>query len=227
MQAAGGFTVKEETVEDARLAVVLLGRQLEVDKTRVFVLGHSLGGMLAPRIAAGNAGVAGLIVLAGNTRPLEVLVLDQMHYLAGLDAPVTEAGKQQIAAAERTVREVQDPNLKPGMTVDFIGIPTPASYFLDLRAYRPAVAAAALSIPMLIMRGDRDYQVTNADFQGWTHALAGHAAVTFKLYPGLDHLFIAGIGPSKPADALTAGHVALEVVRDIAAWVQDPNGALK
>lgn len=224
---AQGFTVNEETIEDARFAVDLLRRQPEVDGRRVFVLGHSLGGMLAPRIAAGCAGVAGLIVLAGNTRPLEVVALDQVRYLAGLDPTGGEAGGREIAAAETTVREAQDPNLKPGMMVNFIGILMPASYFLDLRTYRPAEVAAALSIPMLIVRGERDYQVTDADFQGWTRALGGRAAVTFRLYPGLDHLFVAGSGRSTPGDALKPGHVAAEVVSDIAAWVQNRTEATK
>ncbi len=219
MADPNGFTVNEETVEDARLAVALLAGQREVDPKRVAVLGHSLGGMLAPRIATGDSAIAGLVVFAGNTRPLEVMVLDQVRYLANLEGNASESWKKQIAAAEETVREVQDPALKPGVTVRFLGIPMPSSYFLDLRGYRPAEAAAALHLPMLVVRGGRDYQVTAADFEGWRNALGARSDVTFKLYPSLNHLFIAGSGPSSAADTLKSGHVAEEVVSDVAGWI--------
>ncbi len=57
---------------------------------------------------------------------------------------------------------------------------------------------------MLILRGDRDYQVTEADFSGWKNALSGKPEVSFKVYPGLFHLFMpsssAGPGLGTPAD---------------------------
>jgi hypothetical protein len=43
--------------------------------------------------------------------------------------------------------------------------------------------------------------------------------VTFKVYPSLNHLFIAGEGPSQPSEYSVPGHVADEVLDDIAAWV--------
>jgi dienelactone hydrolase len=222
-EGGGGFTVDEETVDDARLAAALLAAQPEVDPHRVFVLGHSLGGMLAPRIASGDHTVAGLIILAGNTRPLEELILDQVRTIANLDGKVTADEREQIAAAEKTVRDVRSPDLAPGMTVQMLGTPVPASYLLDLREYHAAEVAATLLIPMLILQGGRDYQVTTADFAGWKRALGTRKDVIFKLYPALNHLFIAGTGPSTPANTLAPGHVDAAVVTDIAAWIGVPS----
>ena len=75
-----------------------------------------------------------------------------------------------------------------------------------------------MTIPLLILRGERDYQVTAADAAGWQE-LAGRAGTSFKTYPGLNHLFLAGVGPSLPAEYQRPGHVAEEVIHDIAAWV--------
>ena len=58
------------------------------------------------------------------------------------------------------------------------------------------------------------------DFEKWQAALGTRKDVTKKLYPALNHLFMNGKGASTPAEYLTAGHVAEEVVRDIAAWVR-------
>jgi len=223
--SAAGFTVNEETVEDARAAVDLLLKQPEVDPKRVFVLGHSLGGMLAPRIAQGNAHVAGLIVMAGATRPLEKALVQQLRYHASLHGKVSPVEEEQIAAAERTVKEIESPTLTAGATINFLGTAIPASYFLDLRDYHPPEVAAQLKLPMLILQAERDYQVTMEDFDGWKKILAGDQRVTFKSYPGLFHLFMpsatAGTGLGSPADYEKAGHVSEAVILDISGWVSE------
>ena len=58
-------TVKDEVVDDAVAALAMVGKQEGVDPQRVFLLGHSLGGMLAPMIAEKSPDEAGFIVLAG------------------------------------------------------------------------------------------------------------------------------------------------------------------
>jgi len=219
--AAKNFTVQQETIDDARAAVALLTSRPEIDHGRIFVLGHSLGGTLAPRIAKGDPRIAGLIILAGATRPMEKLAVDQLQYLAGLDGKVTRQESQQIAEARKAVTAIESPTLKPTDTVFFLGSSTPGSYWLDLRDYDPTAVAAGLKLPMLILQGGRDYQVTRADLDGWKKALAGRTDVTIKVYPDLNHLFMEGrgTGPSAPAEYQQPEHVSLEVVRDIATWI--------
>ena len=60
------LTVKEETIEDAILAVKMLREDPRIDHSRIFILGHSMGAMLAPRIDAEGADVRGLIMMAGT-----------------------------------------------------------------------------------------------------------------------------------------------------------------
>jgi fermentation-respiration switch protein FrsA (DUF1100 family) len=95
----------------------------------------------------------------------------------------------------------------------------PASYWLDLRGYDPPEAARRVSDPMLILQGERDYQVTMKEFARWQAALDGRPDVIFKSYPALNHLFMAGVGPSAPMEYALARHVDEHVVRDIADWI--------
>ena len=95
----------------------------------------------------------------------------------------------------------------------------PASYWLDLRGYDPPSAAKALEAPMLILQGERDYQVTMDEFANWKSALGSRPNVTFHSYKTLNHLFIPGTGQSLPADYQVPGHVDEAVIRDIAAWI--------
>jgi hypothetical protein len=221
------FTVKEEVAEDARAAVALLAQQPEVRKERIYVLGHSLGGMLAPRIAEGDNQIAGIIIMAGSTRPMGQIVVDQVKYLSTLSGPVGDGAKKQIEAAEKFARDYDSPTLKPGETVSMLGVPLPASYILDLRSYDPAVTAARLKIPILVLQAEGDYQVTKKDFEGWEKALAGHNNATLKSYPGLCHLFTSAGNPPSPADYDKPGHVARGTLDDIASWVNAQHGGLR
>lgn len=215
------LTVKEEVIEDADAAVALLASRADIDSKHVYVLGHSLGGMLAPRIAAGDKQVAGIIIAAGTTRPLEVVIVDQLRYLSTLPGPNQEELKRQLAEAEKAKAEIESPSLKPDATVSVVGIKIPASYFLDLRSYHPAEVAAQLHVPILVLQGGRDYQVTKDDYKLWREALGNDPRATLKFYPDLTHLFMnpQRPGPASPADYSVAGHIAPEIVSDIAQWV--------
>lgn len=218
------LTVNDEVIHDARAAISLAAGQPGIDKNRVFLLGHSLGGYLAPRIANGDAQIAGVIIMAGSTRPMEQIVVAQERYLAAESRLPADRANAAIAKAEEDAKAIESPALAKGETVELAGVKVPASYFLDLRGYQPAEVAARLKIPILILQGGRDYQVTQADYDGWKQALAGHSNVTFKFYPALTHLFMTsstpGAGLGTPQDYAKPGHVDPQVIQDIASWVE-------
>ena len=77
---------------------------------------------------------------------------------------------------------------------------------------------------MLILQGERDYQVTKADLDGWRRALRGRADVTIKSYPSLNHLFMVGEGKATPDEYARPGRVAGFVLDDIADWISKVSG---
>jgi hypothetical protein len=145
------FTVKEETIDDAVEAVEQLRKTAGIDPARVFVIGHSLGGMVAPRIAtaAGNS-LAGLVIMAGAVRSLEQSLVDQSMYLARADGTVTPDEEKRLEELETFVNAIRA--LKPGDQAPAMpGLNAPASYWLDLRGYHPPDAARTVKAPMLIL----------------------------------------------------------------------------
>lgn len=216
------FTVKDEVIDDVVAAVAMLAKMPEIDNQQIYVLGHSLGGMLAPRIAAQDPQVAGIIIMAGSARPLEKVVVEQVQYIASLTDPQTPEDKKQIEKAEAIAAQVESPSLKPNDVVDFFGALISGSYFLDLRSYNPGKVAASLKIPILVLQAGRDYQITNADFDVWKTALANDSRATFKFYPAYAHLFMPGrgTGAAGPEDYSVAGNVSEDVVNDIAYWIK-------
>lgn len=213
------FTLKGEAIDDALEAVALLRKEAGIDATRIFVLGHSLGGTAAPRIGAADAGIAGLIMLAGAVRSLEQSIVDQLQYLADADGVISDAEKRALDAAlqlKETVSKLTAADLTSTASIGG----GPASYWLDLQGYDPAALAATLKQRLLVLQGGRDYQVTLADFERWKTALAKHPAAEFKLYPTLNHLFLPGQGKSLPQEYSVPGHVPVEVIEDIANWTR-------
>jgi dienelactone hydrolase len=212
-------SVNEEVLDGARAAVDLVLHTRELDPKRVVVAGHSQGGYLAPRIAAENAGVAAILLLAAPSRPLQDSMLDQLTYFLKLD-PNNDEKKRLVAAARAFKAKVEDPGLKPDDTLEVpFGGSEKGAYFLSLRGYRPTDVAAKLSIPILVLQGDRDYQVTATDLDGWKRSIGDRPNVGLKRYAPLNHLFIAGTGTPRPGEYEAPGHVNEGVIGDIAAFV--------
>ena len=216
------FTVKEETIDDSLEAVRFLQTIPGIDRKKIFVLGHSLGGMLIPRIAleGQNTNIAGFVIMAGLTRPLEETYLQQMTYLFGLDGQLSEEDKKKLDEIKKQVAKIkafQESDLWSGEKI----INAPPSYWLDLRGYSPPEVAVRVEKPLLILQGGRDYQVTAKDFENWRKALAGRPDVEFKLYSKLNHLFFEGQGLATPNEYVQVhGSVASDVIADIAAFIR-------
>lgn len=210
------FTVDEEVIDDVHAAVELLRDTDSIDPNRVFVLGHSLGGMLAPRIAEGDEDIAGLIIMAGNARPLHELILEQTYYLAEYDGDISPVDAQQIEAIEQTVAQIE--MLAEGDEMGYL-LGAPPIYWLDLRGYDPVAMAQSLEIPMLILQGERDYQVTMEDFALWQAGLSDRDNVTFISYPTLNHNMMPGEGTPSPEEYEALNFVDVAVIEDIAGWI--------
>ena len=115
---------------------------------------------------------------------------------------------------------VDSPDLSLSTPASELPFGVPASYWLDLRSYRPVEVAAALGRPMLLLQGGRDYQATiTDDLAGWKSGLAHNPNVTITIYDPDNHLFFPGTGPSAPAEYERAQHMDPAVVADIASWL--------
>ena len=214
----GAFGVDDETTNDAVLAVDALRKSDGIDPKRVFVLGHSQGGMMAPRIAAVSGHVAGLVLLAAPARSLLDIVIEQNRRLAVLDdGKTSDAERDAINQIIEQVRITRDPLTDPA-TKTMLG--QPAGYWRSIDAVDPVAEAQSVALPMLVLQGARDIQVVDADWQNWKAAFHDNPKVTFKLYDKLNHLGIAGEGEGSLAEYAKPGHVDAQLIDDVAAWVK-------
>ncbi len=214
------FTMTDEYLPQALAAIALLREHPAVDPGRLFVAGHSLGGTVAPRVAAAAPDVAGLVIMAGGAAPLHWVIVRQLRYIASLDPSTAAAAEPGIEAISRQAERVDDPDLSPDTPASEMPLGTPAPYWIDIRDYDAAAAAAALDKPILLLQGGRDYQATvDDDLARWKAALESKPGTTIRVFPPDDHFFFPGTGPSGPQGSMAAGqHVDPAVIDEIVGW---------
>jgi pimeloyl-ACP methyl ester carboxylesterase len=205
------FTVKDETVDDAIAAAKLLKADKRIDAANVYIVGHSLGGMLAPRIDADGGDFAGLAVLAGSPRTLWEIIADQN---AAIIATMEDGNPAKSASEALVAAEVEKAKTLAGLTDDEAKAQTlfgiPAYYFKEMDSRGADQIAAKLTKPVLVLQGEADVQVyADKDYVQWKETLKNNDKASFKLYPGLNHFF------AKSAD----GKVESQVIQDIADWI--------
>ncbi|MCT9095748.1 alpha/beta fold hydrolase [Haloarchaeobius sp. HME9146] len=204
-------TIDAVTVDDAVTAIDRLAAEDRI--ADVTVVGHSLGGLAAPRIAT-RADVARVVMLAAPHTPLWRLIPEQVRYLAELDETVSDAERAQIEqfdqAADRIAAgEFSDDDSLMGF---------PGTFWRSLTQYDHVAAAQALSVPTLLAQGERDYQVPPSELDAWAGALT-RETVSFRSFAALNHLLMPGEGPANPSEYFTQNHVGVDLVAEVAEFV--------
>lgn len=216
------LTVKEETIEDAVLATELLRADPRVDRENIFIVGHSMGGMLAPRIDAEGGSYRGLVLMAGTPRKLEEVMLEQNAALAAELPVLRPLLNKQTAKLKRTFagmydlteREAQKKKIAGGTTV---------YYFKEMGEHPAENYLRELEKPVLILQGEKDVQVKpEVDFAAYKALLKAKTNVTFRLYEGLNHAFVPAVCGkiSKVMKEFSKEqHIGEDVISDIAGWM--------
>ena len=216
-------TVKEETIEDAILATELLRGDPRIDPANIFIIGHSMGAMLAPRIDKEGGNYRGLILLAGTPRRLEEVMVEQnnevLAEMKGLARRLVEKQMKKLNGTFDGLYEMSDEDAKKkklggGVTLYYfkeMGEPPVESYLKNLKK------------PILVMQGEKDFQVkADTDFRLYKELLADHPNASFILYDNLNHAFVPSVYGSISKAKQEYGveqHIGENVIADIARWI--------
>ena len=215
--------VKMETIEDAVMATELLKADDRIDSEKIFIIGHSMGAMLAPRIDAEGGNYKGLILMAGSPRRLEEIMLDQneevLRTTKGVVHWIVKKQVAKLSAMFDGLYELSDEDAKKVK----VGGGTTLYYFKEMGEHRAEDYLRKLEKPVLIMQGEKDFQATaEKDFLSYQELLAGKDNVTFQLYEGLNHAFVPSIyGELMKAkqEYNVEQHIGESVIGDIAQWI--------
>ena len=217
------ITVKEETIDDAILATELLKKDSRIDSHNIFIIGHSMGGMLAPRIDFEGGKYKGLIIMAGTPRKLEDVMLEQNEAVLGsTKGLVNWIVRKQVAKLSGLfsgLYELSDEEAKKKKVMGG----TTLYYFKEMGEHSVADYLATTKKPMLIVQGEKDFQVSvEKDFNEYKRLLNDKTNVEFRLYENLNHAFVnylySDILKAKQ-EYNTERHIGEEVISDIADWI--------
>ena len=211
--------INAEVIDDAINAVAIIKKNPDFKNSKIFIVGHSLGAMCAPLVASKCKAVKGIVLLAGNARHLEDVVLEQYNYIFGLDS-IDASEKKEIEDYTHKMNIVKDPKALKTAKKEDLPLNIESKYWQSLVKYNQTQVAKKLKQPILVLQGERDYQVTMTDFNLWKQNLSDNPKNQFTSYPALNHLFMKGEGKSTPAEYEKQGNVAEQVIIDITNWVK-------
>ena len=219
------ITVKEETIDDAIAAAALARQDPRIDPEKIFIIGHSMGAMLAPRIDAEGGAFAGLILMAGTLRKLEEVLLEQteeaLSQLKGLSRRIAEKQTKKLFSAFDGLYELSDEEARSRK----IGGGTTAFYFKEMGEHPAGAYLAKLEKPVLVMQGAKDFQVkADKDFRAYQALLKDKPNVTFRLYENLNHAFVPSVYGSitmAKKEYHVEQHIGKDVIADIAEWIME------
>jgi len=219
------LTVKEETIEDAVIAANFLRNDVRINPNEIYIAGHSMGGMLAPRINAEGGDFAGLIILAGSPRRLEEIAKEQQtEFMKSSKGIIKWIAGKQIKKLSGKLDKIYILSDEEAKKVPFAGN-TSLYYLKEWGMKSSADYLKKTTVPILVMHGDKDLQVrTDKDFEEYKSILANYPDVTFKLYPELNHLFMPAIYSDISKlmkEYKIKRHVEDYVIDDIANWINE------
>ncbi|MBL8232608.1 MAG: alpha/beta hydrolase [Bryobacterales bacterium] len=215
-----GITLDREVVDDAIAAIELLHQHPRIDGERVFVAGHSLGAMLAPRIAqraAPQNRLRGILMLGPGARPFDQLALEQ-----------TETQSRQLRRSEEDIRahlaslRAFFGRLRAGQVDERETLlEAPATYWRELLEIDVAAELRNAPLPVFVAHGGKDIQVGRADHDILLAVLRERRMKLDQAewLPEHNHLFMKFDGAATAAAYGRRGTVDPALIGRIAKWI--------
>lgn len=210
------LTTQEEVIDDVLSAIDLVGNQDNVDKDNIYIAGHSLGGYLIPKINEQTSVPKGYIMLAANARPLHELIPEQINYLVKLDKEVSSDEQSYVEEVNKQMETIKNIDKANDLEPIFGAY---KAYWKDLNDYDALKIAKNIDKPVLVLQGEKDYQVTMTDYDLWK--TVGNDEWTYITYSELNHAFTQGGNPPSPDDYSTSTDLDTSVAKDIAQWIKE------
>lgn len=197
--AKGNFSINDEVIDDISFIISSVKNYKMLDDNKIFLLGHSLGGMIAPKIAIDNKEIKGVISLAGSPRYIRDIIYDQNISFG--------VSRKEADTLYKKLEKYED---LPGL---------PGSYIKSLDRINIEHFIEEYDTKMLILQGEKDFQVLeNKDFKEFKEIFKNKKA-DFILYEDLNHLFMKSNGKKTMEEYLVPGNVEEKVIEDISEWI--------
>lgn len=185
----------------------------------VWLLGHSEGALIALAAAQEVTPLCGVLLVAAPGRPLAEILHEQLHANPA-NAPLLDQADAAIAALDKG-EHVAVETMHPALQALFA--PAVQDLLINLMDQDPAALARQTDLPLLIVHGAEDTQVSEADAAA-LHAAAPDAQL--RVIAGMNHVLKLVPAGDFAANRASYGDASLpvapELVDAIAAFVSPP-----
>ncbi len=210
---ANKLTIDEVVVNDA---VIAIQKAKELGAKKIILVGHSLGGYMAPKIAS-KTNVDGIILMAGPHNPLEDIILPQLEHIMKYDSS-TSINDMQYNQIKWQIENLKKGKYDSTTVGPILPLGLSGTFWISLKDYKPLKMAKKQDSPYLILNGGRDYQVTEAEAISWKNGNKNESSKTI-IYPKLNHMFYAGEGILIPSEYEKQSNMDNAVLNDIIIWI--------
>lgn len=207
------FTIYDEVIDDVLSATAILRADARIDDNNIFIVGHSMGGQLAPIILNIDTNMKGAILLAGTT---EHIIDVMMRQLQEQDSPYYDTYLPYYDYF-RNLKEVAIGEEK------YFYMGAYEAYWASYNKFEleAELIKAATSYKLLIMQGGHDLQVPKATLDDYKSLLTEKDNVQYKYYEDLNHCFVYGVNETIHTAYLIRRKIPTEVIEDIADFIKN------
>ncbi len=212
------YTIDEEVCNDIYTIVNYFKQDSIYPNYKIILIGHSMGGMLLPKIANNlKNNINGIVMIAANSLPFQNIIDYQLKYLYSIDSAVEL--KNQITELQPKLKYLKSKNFILSSSKTLLPLNLPAPYWKSIINYNQLAEAKKIIIPTFIIQGQRDYQVSTENYKLWKKTLKNKSNFSFKLYPKLNHILLEGVDKSTPSEYQIQAKVPEYFIKDIAEWI--------
>jgi pimeloyl-ACP methyl ester carboxylesterase len=171
------------TIDDFVADAIAGARRLVADRrfSRVVLIGHSEGAELVLQAVNRGAPASGIVMMSGAGRPIMTVLREQLSK----QLPPEELVKWDSASA-RYLRGEETGEILPGLRS--LLLPINRKFMQSWVKYDPAAEIARAKVPVLIVQGGRDIQVSEADAKALK---AAQPAAKLLVIPQANHVYRA------------------------------------
>ena len=176
-----------DLTDDARAVLNLMKNDAKIDNSRIIILGHSEGGLIAPMVAVDDDEIAGCIILAGPSISLDQLIIEQLKFQSDhsdLSSQEQEVARQALPMARKYLEQVEQ-GIEPEVLL------FPVKWIKEHKEQDPEKIIRSLDMPLLIIQGEKDLMVKpyHADRLAEAAEKAGNQDVQVHHLKNITHLF--------------------------------------
>ncbi len=224
-KSEGDFTTASLTdlISDVKAGISYLKTRPDVDTTRICLIGHSEGGIIAPKIALEDTTIKAIVLMAGTAKSLDQVILEQQEYVLNKQNVTEEMREQTLDEQKNFFAWVRGETEWDEEKVSQLGkMAGKKQWFLEHFEHDPLETIKKVKCKVLILQGAKDRQVFEEHAHMLNSALdeSGNENHTLNIFPDLDHLFCRTEGEGDYAEYATERPLNQEFLNFLTDWLK-------